>query len=69
MSRDEKIEDIKKNPNGHRHDFDALMACSMVGGALDASVLEAHNEFAPLGTNGGKRCDTTEGPCSCGAWH
>lgn len=21
------------------------------------------------GTNGGVRCDTTRGPCSCGAWH
>lgn len=30
--------------------------------------------FVPLASgvvqyNGGQRCDTTSGPCSCGAWH
>lgn len=22
-----------------------------------------------FGSNAGRRCDTSEGPCSCGAWH
>jgi len=31
--------------------------------------VQAHQDYAPVGYNGGQRCDTTEGPCSCGAWH
>lgn len=27
---------------------------------------EGHRNY---GTNGGVRCDTLSGPCSCGAWH
>jgi hypothetical protein len=65
----EKIEDIKNNPTKHRHDFGALQMCCMVNGALDTRVMEAHETYSQLGMNGGQRCDVTDGPCSCGAWH
>lgn len=28
--------------------------------------IPGHRDF---GSNGGIRCDTASGPCSCGAWH
>jgi hypothetical protein len=31
--------------------------------------MEAHEEHASHGSNGGRRCDVSSGPCSCGAWH
>ncbi len=66
---DEKIEDIKSHPENHKHSFEALRVCCMVGNVLDTSVLDAHSEYVDLGTNGGTRCDTMSGPCACGAWH
>jgi hypothetical protein len=59
-------------------------ACVLVGlyiayGSLDAKplmVLHRNNDCVPWPTdwtdrhyNGGQRCDTLVGPCSCGAWH
>jgi len=38
----------------------------MVDGALDSQLMDAH---PALGCNGGQKCDVTDGPCSCGAWH
>ncbi len=36
-------------------------------GAIDLSKMqELEGRF---GSNGGRGCDVTEGPCSCGAWH
>jgi hypothetical protein len=61
-----KLKDIKEHPESHRHDFDGLQRCSMINGALDMMVMEAH---PALGYNGGQKCDVSDGPCSCGAWH
>jgi hypothetical protein len=69
MNREEKIQEIKEHPEKHKHTFDGLQACSMIGGSLDLLVIEAHQKYAPIGTNGGVRCDTTSGACACGAWH
>lgn len=69
MTRDEKIQDIKSNPKNHRHSFEELQQCCFVEGAVDLLVLDAHERYAALGYNGGRPCDTTSGPCSCGAWH
>jgi hypothetical protein len=69
MTFEERLEDIKKNPSKHKHDFNGLLACCMVNGAIDALLMEAHEEYVNLGKNGGRRCDVRSGPCSCGAWH
>ena len=68
-SREQVIADISAHPERHRHDFDSLQRCCTVDGALDLSIMEAHSAAAPLGRNGGRACDVTAGPCSCGAWH
>jgi hypothetical protein len=31
-----------------------------------ANRTQGHRDY---GSNGGERCDTASGPCSCGAWH
>ncbi len=36
-------------------------------GAIDSRKIEAAE--GSCGSNGGRGCDVTEGPCSCGAWH
>lgn len=45
------------------------MACCYVDGALDSRLIDAHSRYVDLGSNGGVRCDTIDGPCACGAWH
>lgn len=70
MTTDEKIQDIKNHPEQHKHrDIQELAACCAEEGALNLAVMEAHQRYAPHGTNGGVRCDVDEGPCSCGGWH
>jgi len=63
------LKDIKEHPENHRHDLARLYACCIIDGVLETLLMEAHQRFASLGTNGGQRCDVTKGPCSCGAWH
>lgn len=66
----ERFDDIVKHPDQHRHNYDQLLECCLLdNGSLSLFLLDAHAEHASVGTNGGVRCDTTEGPCSCGAWH
>ena len=67
--RDEKLKDIKEHPERHRHDFGGLHACCTIDGVVDLSLMDAHSQHVDMGTNGGTRCDVTEGPCACGAWH
>jgi len=67
--REEKLLDIKNHPEKHKHDFDGLTECCVFEGAIDLSIMDAHSKYVDLGTNGGVRCDTTDGPCACGAWH
>lgn len=31
-----------------------------------ADKVSGHKDY---GSNGGRKCDTNDGPCSCGAWH
>ena len=35
----------------------------------DAETHEAVKLGAPYGFNEGTRCDVSDGPCACGAWH
>lgn len=66
---DEIIADIKLNPKRHQHKFGELAACCYIDGVFDTRVLNAHDQYAPIGRNGGQACDVTAGPCACGAWH
>lgn len=65
----EILDDIRKHPDRHRHDFEGLQRCCFVDGAIDTLLMDAHSANAPLGRNGGVACDVTSGPCACGAWH
>ena len=69
MTRDEKLKDIKEHPARHRHTFEELQLCCFHDGALDLLLMAAHETHASTSTNGGRSCDVSSGPCSCGAWH
>ena len=66
---EEKIKDIEEHPEAHKHTYGDLHSCCTIAGAVDLSIMEAHRKHVDLGTNGGVRCDVTEGPCACGGWH
>lgn len=68
-TRENVLEDIRVHPENHRHNFSELQACCTIGGAVDVGLVDAHQEYAPVGRNGGRACDVTSGPCACGAWH
>jgi hypothetical protein len=52
---------------GHR-DLNDVVALSVgLDGTIDARKMQALE--GSCGSNGGRGCDVTEGPCSCGAWH
>lgn len=59
---------IKEHPERHRHTFERLRQCCTIDGAVDLSLMEAHQQHAPVGHNASP-CDVSSGPCSCGAWH
>lgn len=63
------LKDLQDHPEKHLHNFNELYQCSTIDGALDPQLLDAHGKYINLGTNGGRQCDTVEGPCACGAWH
>ena len=63
----EVLRDIREHPENHRHTFDGLTTCCMINGAIDISIMDAHEGI--LGQNGGRKCDVTSGPCACGATH
>ncbi len=65
----DRLQDIKNNPENHKHDFDGLQRCCIIDGALDTMLIEAHSEYVSMGSNGGVACDVSSGPCACGAWH
>ncbi len=70
MTRAEKLADIKNNPDKHKHpDMNTLNRCCFMKGALDLMLIDAHSRYASQDMNGGRRCDVSRGPCSCGAWH
>jgi hypothetical protein len=49
--------------------FVALAESATTGeGAVDLSLIEELGSRSTK-TNGGIRCDTSSGPCACGAWH
>jgi hypothetical protein len=64
---EERRREIVGHPENHMHNYEQLMACCMVDGALDTMLLQSHEGI--FGSNGGSRCDVGNGPCSCGAWH
>ncbi len=64
-----KLSNIRNHPENHVHSFEDLQTCCINDGVIDMRVMDAHAEYVDLGTNGGVRCDTTSGPCACGAWH
>lgn len=62
------LKEIKEHPEKHKHyDMSELRVCSTIEGAIDMSIMLAHEGL--LGHNGGVGCDVRNGPCSCGAWH
>ena len=68
MNRQQTLEDIKNNPYNHKHyDMNRLMVCATINGAVDMSIMQTHEGLH--GSNGGVKCDVSNGPCSCGAWH
>ena len=67
--REEKVKDIKEHPENHKHDFGGLQMCCWYEGSIDLQLMDMHSEHVDLGRNGGVKCDVTEGPCACGAWH
>ena len=68
-TREEVLKDIQEHPENHIHNFDELTACCLVDRALNLSLMEAHSKFVDLRANPVTKCDVTEGPCACGAWH
>jgi len=69
MTRQEKLKEIKEHPERHRHTFEVLQGCCFHDGALATQIMEAHEQHACTGRNGGRSCDVISGPCACGAWH
>lgn len=65
----EKITHIAEHPSDHVHEYLELIECCTINGAIDTSLIEVHSKFVDLGSNGGIKCDSIEGPCACGAWH
>ncbi len=63
---EDRMKDIKENPERHKHDFDGLIACCTMDGVLDTRLMDAHEGLA---AGHGSRCDVSRGPCACGAWH
>jgi len=59
---EEALADITNHPEKHQHrTWDELMRCSMVGGILYPSLVDAHPH-----KNG---CDVKSGCCRCGGTH
>ena len=56
----------KEEPGKKTRTFEDLMREAMVDGAIDLSIID---NAPAVGYNGGRKCDVTSGPCSCGAWH
>ncbi len=66
MDIEERIEDIKNNPERHRHrHINDVIECSIVDGAIVITLVQAHEGTSKYGS----RCDVEEGSCSCGGWH
>jgi hypothetical protein len=71
----EKFETVTANitkhwqPEEERRDgsFEGLMRHAATKNGIDLRKLEAQE--GRYGTNGGRGCDVSSGPCSCGAWH
>jgi len=53
---EDHIKDIKEHPEKHRHGFEELSQCCFINGAINMSVMYAHEKYASVGMNGGVRC-------------
>ena len=70
QKRTDLLDEIKKHPEKHQHEeLQTLTQCCFIDGAIDLVMIDAHQQYAPVGYNSGVRCDVRSGPCSCGAWH
>lgn len=71
MNLDERLQDIRTNPEQHRHDWDGLSICCMVNGAFHTQLLDAHQGAVERLERPwqGRKCDVESGPCACGGWH
>ena len=68
MNFEEKLQDIRTNPDKHKHwHYVELITCCSSDGIINTALMTAHEGL--LGHNGGVKCDVRSGPCSCGAWH
>ncbi len=69
MSEKDKDDALTAQVEGETKDVtfnDVLRNAITPDGAIDLSKIDS----APaVGYNGGRKCDVTSGPCSCGAWH
>ncbi|MDP1719324.1 MAG: hypothetical protein Q8L24_02780 [bacterium] len=68
-TREQVLEDLRKNPKAHRHTREGLDECCRINGKIDLVLVGAHREFVDLGSYNGIRCDVTGGGCACGKFH
>lgn len=69
MHKDALI-DIWAHPERHdHHSCVGLMRCCVIDGVLDVGLMEAHPVLILDKASDRSRCDTDEGPCSCGEYH
>jgi|1185.fasta_scaffold03386_5 hypothetical protein len=61
-----KDSEAGKEPPQERNYLDIVRDSTLPGGAIDMATFDSHRTGR---SNGGIACDTTRGPCRCGAWH
>ena len=66
---DHDEEEARRASRSHLPDFVSLARSVLTDeGVIDLSIIDKASE-GPGPTNGGIRCDVSEGPYACGAWH
>lgn len=64
------LAELKEFPERHQHtNMNDLRDCCFLDGAVDLTLIDLHSHYVDMGSNGGRRCDVREGPCSCGTSH
>lgn len=64
LGRRDRGLDIQRNPDIHRHNYEDLIRCCTIDGAIDAGLMDLHE-----GLGLGPKCDVIAGQCSCGEIH
>ena len=68
MNKNSKKSKKTYNPKRRNGSFKELIRVSSnQKGEIDLREME--REEGRYGSNGGRGCDVSKGPCSCGAWH